>query len=472
MTIFKDIDVNIKFLEQQLPISDSFDIIGRSFKIGDKRAYLLFIDGFAKDDMSLFILKTLMEIDSKYAKDDLINKLVDEKIPYIEVEVTDSFETIMQSVLSGTLALFVDGEDKAVIIDARTYPARSPEESDTEKVTRGAKDCFVETVIFNTALIRRRVRDKNLTFEMKTVGKLSKTDVCIGYIKGKADEELLNNLRKKIDEINIDSLVMAEKSLEELLLPKRWFNPLPQMKYTQRPDITASFLYEGHVAIIVDTSPSVMILPASVFYFTQFAEDYYQTPIIGSYYRFIRFLTILISLLLTPTWLLLAENAEHLPQFLNFIGAKEAGAFALLFQFLLLEFGFDLLNMSSMHTPNYLGGAFGIIGGLLLGDFAIKVGFFVPETIFYMATTLIASFCIPNIEFTFSIRLFRLVLLILTGLFGAFGYCLGILYVVLMLFTTKTIDKKRPYLWPLIPFNGKALSNFIIRKKVKNNKIS
>jgi len=371
--------------------------------------------------------------------------------------------------LSGALLMFVDGEETAIIIDAREYPVRSIEEADTEKVTNGPKDGFVETIIFNTAMIRRRVRDRNLCFEMTNVGESSKTDVCLAYLKGKADEKYLQDLRKKLDGIQVDSLVMAHNSLEELLLPRRWFNPLPQIRYTQRPDIAASYLQEGHVLIMVDTSPSVMITPTTFFYYTQYAEDFIQTPVVGTYYSLARILALLTAQFLVPAWLLLAEHISP-PQWLSFIGMKEPGPIPLLIQFLLLEFGFDLLKMSSMHSPTYMGGTFGIIGALLLGDFAIKVGVFVPESIFYMAVTIIASYCIPNSDLTYAVRLFRLLLLIATGLLGIWGFIGSIILILILMLSTKTMDSKRPYLWPLIPLNIKALGNMLIRKKVMNRR--
>ncbi len=471
MRPFKKLDQNISYLKDNLPIEKSFDVIGREITICGRDGYFIFVDGFAKDDVLVHVLRSLQSAHHLCSKS-LTTLLIKEDIAYIEAEECEELEKIEQSILSGQLALFIDQQEKAILIDSREYPVRSIEEADTEKVTNGSKDGFVETIVFNTALIRRRVRDKNLIFEMRSVGNLSKTDVCLAYLDGKAEPKFLDSLRRKLEHINVESLVMAEKSLEELLVKRSWYNPFPQMRYTQRPDIAVSYLYEGHVLILVDTSPSVMITPTTFFYYMQFAEDYIQVPVVGTYYKMARFLAFLISLLLVPSWFLLAEHPEIVPKFLDFIGTKEPGTFSLLIQFISLEFGFDLLKMSSMHTPTYLGGAFGIIGGLLLGDFAIKVGIFVPETIFYMALTAVASYCIPNSDLTHAIRILRFLLLILVGIFGIYGYLSGLLYIFILLLTTKTLDHKRPYLWPLIPLDIKALSNLIIRKKVSNKEVS
>lgn len=460
---------NIKSIKAMLPVEKSFDIIGRELDIGEKKAYLLFVDGFAKDDIMLKLLEVLQAV----KKEDNINSikaLINKKIAYIEVETFDNFSDMKLSVLSGAEILLIDGESTGIIIDAREYPVRSPEESQVEKVTRGSRDGLVETVVFNTALIRRRVRDSGLTFEMKNVGTRSKTDVAIGYISDLVDKQLLENIKKKIDEIDTPSLLMAEKSLEELILKKRWYNPLPQVKFTERPDVAAAHLMEGHIVIIVDTSPSVIILPTTIFYFSQYAEDYYQNPLVGTFTRFVRFLAMAVSLFLTPLWLYFAQNSQNLPDFLSFIGVNEAATFPLLVQFLLLEFGIELLKMSSLHTPQNLGASFGIIGGLIVGEMAMKVGFFNVEPIFYTAVTAIAEFCIPSVEFASAIRVFRLFILILTGLFGHWGLLIGIIIMLIITYNTNTFDKRRRYTWPLFPFDPSALLNVLIRRPIHDIK--
>lgn len=465
MGLSRNLQENIAFFKSFFPIDKSFDFIGREIDIGEKKAYLMFIDGFAKDEIMLRVLEDLQAVKQS---DDIrgIKDLINKKIAYIEVSTFLDIEAMTNAVLAGAEILIVDGEEEGIIIDAREYPVRSPEESQVEKVTRGSRDGLVETIVFNTALIRRRIRDPKLMFEIKNVGKRSRTDVAIGYIDDLVDKDLLDTIMRKIDDIEVPSLIMAEKTLEELILKKKWYNPLPQVRFTERPDVVAAHLLEGHVAIIVDTSPSVMLLPSTIFYFSQYAEDYYQNPLVGTFTRFMRFLAILTALFLTPCWLLLAENVEKLPQFLSFIGAKEEAAFGLLIQFLLLELGIEFLKISSLHTPQNLGASFGIIGGLIVGELAIKVGVFSVETIFYTAVTAIATFCIPNVEFASAIRVFRLLLLIFAGLLGKWGFFAAIIIICLISYNTSTLDKKRRYTWPLVPFSGKALINVLFRRPI------
>lgn len=468
MKLTSSLEGNKRILKEYLNIGKSFDIVGREFVIGEgkRSSYLIFIDGFAKDDVLLRILEELQPLRQEQTSLNIVKTIIQSRIGYIEVNTATELDKLQSFVLAGALALIIDGENEAIIIDAREYPVRSPEEPDLEKVTRGSRDGLVETIIFNTALIRRRIRDPKLIFEIKSVGKRSKTDVVIGYIDDLADKNLLKTINNKLDQINVDALVMAEKTLEECIIKKKWYNPLPQAKFTERPDVVAAHLLEGHIAILVDTSPSVMILPVTMFHFTQHAEDYYQNPFIGTYIRWIRFLGMLSAFILLPLWLILVYNRNLLPHYLQFLGPKEPGKIPLFLQFLLLEFGLDLLRISSIHTPNSLSTSLGIIGGLLLSEFAVKVGWFTSETVLYAALAGIGTFATPSIEFAMAIRVFRILLLILTGLFRNIGFIIGILITFWIIYSTETLGSIKKYTWPLFPFDGKALSHILFRKPI------
>lgn len=472
MALSSNLNETIQSVKTELAIDKSFDIVGRDITVGSKNAYLVFIDGFAKDQILLFILERLQNLKEEEISVDTIKKLIQTDIAYIEVDTFNSLEPMKTSVLSGGAALFIDGQNEGILLDVREYPVRGPQEPDLEKVTRGARDDLVETIIFNTTLIRRRIRDPELIFELKTVGSQSKTDVAVGYIDNVVDHKLLDELKRKLDEIDINALVMAEKTLEELLIKKKWYNPLPQVRFTERPDVVAAHLLEGHIAIIVDTSPSVMLLPVTIFHFTQHAEDYYQNPLVGTYLRWIRFFAMFLAFIISPLWLLLVYNQSALPSWLAFIGPKKIGHIPLFIQFILLEFGLDFLRTASIHTPNTLSTSLGIIGGLILSELAVKVGWFVPETILYMAIAGIGTFSSPSIEFGMAIRIFRLFLIISTGLFKTIGFFVGLIIVLAIICTTKAFGNQS-YLWPLIPFDKKAFGNMFLRRpipEIRNNK--
>ncbi|MCT4604513.1 MAG: spore germination protein [Marinisporobacter sp.] len=464
MSLKKKLEENLKTLDEELGISKSFDVVNREILIADKKACLLFIDGFAKDDIMLYIMKILQNLEAKEFRRHIVEKLMNEKIPYLEVEASKDMEQIKFMVLSGALSILIDGEEEAIILDVRTYPARGPKEPDLERVTRGSRDGLTETIVFNTALIRRRVRDPKLRFEMTKVGRRSQTDVVVGYIEDIANPKLIEDIKNKLDEIDTDSLEMAKKSLEEFILGRNW-NPLPQARYTERADVAAAHLFEGHIIIMVDTTPSVMILPVTIFHFTQHAEDYYQNPAVGTYMRWVRLIAMFLSFILPPLWLVVVYNKGILPDWLKFIGPKEMGKIPLFLQFLTLEMGIDILRIASIHTPNALTTSLGIIGGLILSEFAVKVGWIIPETVLYMAIASIGMFATPSIEFSMAIRIFRLILLLCTGIFKTVGFFIGVLFLLIVLFRTKSFGGVS-YLWPLIPFNRRGFSTVFFRKPI------
>jgi len=469
MKLFQKYQENIDYLTDKLGVGKSFDVVKRDITIGGKNATIFFIDGFAKDDIMLFIMEELQGTNHDEIVPNVLEKLISKKIPYIECTESDDYKEIEYMILSGASILFVEGVHKAIILDTRTYPARGPQEPDLEKVTRGSRDGFVETIIFNTALVRRRIRDPNLRFEIFNVGRRSKTDIVVGYIEDITNDDLVKSIKEKLNQIDTDSLIMAEKSLEEYILGKS-FNPFPQARFTERPDVTAAHLLEGHIILIVDTTPSVMILPVTMFHFTQHAEDYYQNPTIGTYMRWVRFLAIFFSLIASPLWLVFANNTDLLPQALSFIGPKEIGEIPLVIQFLVLEVGLDMLRIASIHTPNALTTSLGIIGALLLSDFAVKVGWIIPETVLYTAISGIGMFATPSIEFSLAMRLFRILLLIGGGFFGIYGFLITFLIFLITLYKTKSFGGIN-YLWPLIPFNGRALSTIVMRKPIPEVKL-
>ncbi|HCF71622.1 MAG TPA: spore germination protein, partial [Syntrophomonas sp.] len=257
---------------------------------------------------------------------------------------------------------------------------------------------------------------------------------------------------------------MAEKSLEELIVPGQIWNPFPKVRYTERPDVAAHHLLEGHVLVIVDTSPSVIIAPVTYFHHVQHAEEYRQTPAVGAYIRWLRFAAVIASVYLTPLWLLFALSPELLPESLAFIGPKEVGHVPLFLQFVLADISLDLMRMAAIHTPSPLATALGVIAALLIGDIAVKIGLFIPEVILYTALVAIGSFCTPSYEMAMANRLARLFILFGTGWFRLPGFIICTVLLFLLLAFTKSFNV--PYLWPLIPFNYRALKTILVRSPV------
>ena len=341
------------------------------------------------------------------------------------------------------------------------------EEPEKEKVLRGSRDGFVETVVFNTALLRRRIRDPKFTAEIVNVGNRSKTDIVITYIADIVDEKMLKNIKERLKNIDVRSLTMNQESLAECLIRRKWYNPFPKVRYTERPDIAAACVLEGSIAILVDNDPSALLLPSSIFDFIQEADDFYYPPVVGGYMRVIRNLVFFSTLILTPIWLLLIQNLESLPTWLYFIRIAEPNDVAPIVQLLILEIAVDVLRFASVNTPNMMGNSLSIIGALILGDFAIQSGWFVPDTILYMSIVAIASFSQANIELNYAFKFMRIVILILTYFLDLAGFILGLVISVVLIATNKTVTGKG-YLYPIIPFNYHDFKYKFLRLKIRS----
>jgi len=445
-------------LDRILRCGESFDIIRRPLKLSAGDAVMYYIDGFVKDEIS----EKLIEF---YLKSDINTLRVN--IPYVEVEQTSDIDEMVTFILSGSTVLVVDGIEGAQIIDTRSYPTRGIEEPENDKVLRGSHDGFCETIVFNTALIRRRIRDPRLTMKLVRISECTRTDVVISYIDGRCDKLFLNKIIDKLSKINVKAINFGIESIAECLVPRHFWNPFPKFRFTERPDAAAAMLLEGSVIVICDNTPSVMLLPTSIFDFTQESDDMYLPPITGTYLRVLRFFVGIVTLLLTPTWLLLILNPSYIPQWLDFIKIAEPAALPVVIQLFIIEFAVDGLKLASLNTPSALSGSFSVVGGLILGDFAVKSGWFSPDVILYMAFVALGSFSQPSYELGYAIKFMRMIILALTAFFGVWGYAAGIVITIITAASVKTPEGSRGYLYPLIPFNARALARLFFRAKLK-----
>lgn len=463
MNLSASLDTNIRQLHRLFPIGKSYDIITRELYAGKTRCYFIGINGFCDNEMLLKILTDLQNQQIPKNQDSSsLSRFMAAKIGYVQTEAARDYDTVVKEVLSGASALFLDGFSSAIILDTRSYPARGIEEPDAERVTRGAKDGFVETLVFNTCLIRRRIRNPKLTFSVKTVGRDSKTDVAIAYVDGLADQKLLDKLTKAIESLPISALTMGAKSLEELLIPKSRLHPLPQIRFTERPDVACSFLLEGYILVLVDNSPTAMVFPCNLFQFTQNPDDYYQNSSIGNYFRVMRFICIFLSIFLMPLFLLLGIHNVSLPGGFQIVSGTDHTAFQMCLYVLIIELGLDLFNYSSSLAPGGYSHSLGLIGGLLIGQIAVDLHWLSIEALFYGAATMLASICISSKELSDALRLYRLFLILLTALFDVGGFIGATVLILLSIGTTKTFSGNS-YLWPLIPLDPAALHTLLVR---------
>lgn len=463
-TITGNLQQDMSCLNSVLDVDKSFDLIYRVINIAGKDACMYLLDGFCKDEMMQKILQYFMDMTPDELPADM-HGFSKQFTPYVEVDIEDRCNVLIHSILSGMFVLLVDGYEKALLIDARTYPARGVEEPEKDKVLRGSKDGFVETIVFNTALIRRRIRSTDLRMEMMSVGVSSRTDVVVCYMNGRADEKLLRDIRRRIQSIDVDALTMNQESLAECLYQRKWYNPFPKFKYTERPDTAAAQVLEGNIVILVDNSPSAMILPTTIFDVTEEADDYYFPPITGTYLRLTRFIICLLTYLVTPTFLLLINNSEWIPEQFSFIMLKEEANIPLIWQFLILELAIDGLKLAAVNTPNMLSTPLSVLAALVLGEFSVNSGWFSSEVMLYMAFVAIANYTQANYELGYALKFFRVMNLILTQIFGLWGYIAALVIALLSVCLNRTVAH-RSYIYPLIPFDWKNLEYRLIRRRL------
>ena len=462
MYFSKDYEKNKQTIQQVLRISESFDLICKDTMISDRKACFFFVDGLTKAETMQKLLSGFYTIKPEDMPEDA-QAFSTRQLPYIEADVHYQINDAITSVLSGMTLLLIDGYDAAICMDVRTYPARSVEQPEKEKVLRGSKDGFVETIVFNTALIRRRIKDPRLTMEMFSVGNISHTDVVLCYMSDRIDETLLNYVRDKLKNINTNALSMNQTSLAECFYDRKWYNPFPKYKTTERPDTSAASVLEGSLVILVDTSPSAIILPTCLFGIMEEADEYYLPPITGTYLRLTRFLISTVTFFITPVFLLLTMYPQWIPKWLSFIQLQEYTNIPLMFQFLILEVAIDGLRLAAINTPSMLSTPLSIIAGLALGEYAVSSGWFNAESMLYMAFVALANYTQPSYELGYALKFFRIITVILTGFFGLYGLILGTVSLVICLFFNRTIDGRMRYLYPLFPFDWKALKHQLLR---------
>ena len=444
-------------------------MVSRDYLIGGRRARLWVVDGFGSDSilerMGAFWLTLKPENVVGLTE---MQDFLDRYITFSESNVTFDISDAVTSVFLGKSLLAVEGLAGVALMDAKGYPSRSVHEPPDGKVLRGSHDGFVEAVVPNMALLRRRIRDPHLTMEGHKVGSRTHNDAVLCYLDDRVDQDLLRKLRGKLLGLDVRSLTMAQESLAEAIRPKQWYNPFPKVRYTERPDAAAASIMEGSIVLMVDNSPSVMILPTGFFDFTQESNDYYFPPLVGTYLRVLRVTVFLLSLFITPAWYLMVSEPNRLPGWLNFLSSPEPVSLSLLSQLLVVEFLIDVLKLASLNTPDSLSNSFSMLGALVLGDFAVQAGWLGPEVLVYMAFVSVAGFAQPSYELGYAFKLLRVALLLVTAAFDVWGFCLGVVGIFVLLCTTKPLVGKG-YLYPLVPFNGKALLRLLVREPISRD---
>jgi len=441
---------NDERLAKLLNVGTSFDVIRR--EVGKKvKVVLYFLSSLADSERVNELNVSLMLNDN--------DRYLMEQVSSGAIEIQNDVYKAFLAISSGMSVLL--NEDKIYVVETRNYPGRSVGEPDTEKTIRGSKDGFNENIIINVGLIRRRIRSEHFKCEIFKVGKNSNTDVVVSYMDDKVNENSLKEIIEKIKNINIDGLVMSDRALEEKIF-KQKFNPFPLVRYSERPDIVAAHLLKGNIAIIVDTSSSVIITPTTLFEHTKHVEEYRQVPSVGTFIRILRYLAIFISVFLVPLWMLTLNNDSFTSNI--FVKLSNESPIPVLVQIIIVELVIELLRIATIHTPNHLSSAMGLIATLILGQMAVEIGLFQSEILLYCSISSIGGFATPSYELSLANKLVKLILILIVGLFGATGFIIGFTMLVILLGAIKTYGV--PYLYPLMPFDYKEFLKILFRPSV------
>ena len=457
----------IKELKKKVPVGESFDLLERKLDIGGKDATMFFVDGLVDGGMMQRVIFSLFSLTpEKVSKAETADDFLKSNMPFLDALVITDLDAAIKYMYSGLVPLFISGYSGIIIIDCRDYPLRGIEEPSKEKSLRGSKDGFVESMMTNIALIRRRIRDNNLIFKVFCIGEITKTDVSMAYMKNKADMGMVKKLQDSLNSLRIEGLTVTEQTLVEKLVGKKpgRFNPFPKVRYAQRPDIIAAHVEEGKIAVIVDNSPTVILIPAGIFDFVQDVDDYYFPVLTGNYFRLLRIANILVILFATPMYLLFAEGDIPVHEAIKFFITEEDFAIGIFWQFILLELAVDGLKLASLNTPESLGMSLSVIGALILGEFSVSSGWFVPQTILCMAVVALASFTQPSIELGYAVKFVRVLMLTGAHFLGWPGMAGAFVLSLIVMATTKTLVGTS-YLYPLIPWEGSKLKKLIFRTK-------
>lgn len=451
-------EISSSYLKIGLRTEENFDATMKKIK-KNRKEYTLFYLSTLTDNMEIMaITQSIVENPTYNIQELILNGAVSE---------TQDLKSMMKLALSGVAILLIKGKDYALAIESRSYHGRSLTEPDSEKTIRGSKDGFNESINDNISLIRRRIRSSDFKIELYSIGKKSKTDVAMVYLNNVADEKIIREIKSKLKRIDVESLVMTDRALEEELFGQK-FNPFPLARYTQRPDIASINLLKGKIILIVDTSPSVIIVPISLFDHLKSVEEYRQPPLVGSFIKFIRTLAILVSIFLIPLWYVLVTES-NISNFFIIQPTNSESLIPIFMQIIMAEFFVETIGLAVIYTPNVLTSTIGIVAAIIMGSVSIDLNLFLPEVLLYVAVSAISSYSTPSYELSLANRLVKYSLLILSILFGSSGLLLGVLILFCYLARIHVLDKY--YLSPIIPFNGKDFIKLIFRKTKEDKKI-
>lgn len=460
LSILRDYQDNVSRLKGEL--GNSTDIAFREIKVRQNRGIAVYIDGLADNQMiSDFFLESLIE-DNKNAYEDFFQWVFEKAVGLGNRKIIINWNQVYDSLLSGNTIIFIDGYNKGISVETKGWEKRAISEPTTELSIRGPKDSFTESIRTNTALIRRRIKSPNLWLETMKIGTVSQTDIGIMYIKGITNEKIVKEIKERLNRIDIDA-ILASGTIEQLIEDQTW-TIFPTTYHCERPDVVASMLLEGRVAIIVDGAPFVITAPAIFIQFFQAADDYYYRFDIASGIRLLRILAFIIALIGPAVYIAATTfHQEMIPttMVIAIAAQRENVPFPAFVEAFVMEVTFEILREAGLRLPRAVGQAVSIVGALVIGQAAVQAGFVSPVMVIVVSITAIANFSTPVFAMGIAARLLRFVLMILSSILGFYGIMLGIMFMSIHLCSLRSFGI--PYMMPLAPFNIREQQDVFIR---------
>lgn len=455
--LYETISDNIDEIKQVL--GNSSDLQIKSFHVDASKsvkAYLIYLKGMVDQSSLDEFISSL----ANQQPDNIYDEL--ESLPIGDLKTVDDFKLLIQDLLSGDVVLLIEGVDEAYIVDTENQNFRSVQESTTEPVVRGPKEAFTESIEMNTAMIRRKIKDPNLRVDSKKIGRSTRTELAVIYIHGIANDKIVNEVKARLDQIDIDG-IFESGNIEELIEDET-YTPFPTTFNSEKPDVISAGLLEGKVAIVVDGTPFVLLVPALFIQFFQSAEDYYQRWDISSLLRLLRFFSFFISLLGPAFYIALSTfHHEMLPTnlLISLAAQREGIPFPAIFEAILMEVTLEILREAGIRLPVAVGQTISIVGALVIGQAAVEAGFVSPAMVIVVSITAISNFIIPSYNLAISIRILRFIFMICAAIFGLYGIAIGLFALSVHLCSLRSFGV--PYMAPLAPYNSQDQKDSLIR---------
>lgn len=437
------LNISDKTLATRLGYQINFDVVRKQLDYQGKPIVLYFLSSLVSQESINVILENI------YQKDLICNGSVD---------FVDDINLVEAQINAGMLAILNYPQHKYLVVDTRSYPNRSASEPESEKSLKGSHDGFTEHMLTNTALIRRRIKSRSFRCELLQIGELSKTYVNVYYVENRVNKRLYKEVMDKLKKLDIDSLVMSDRALAELLF-KQTFNVFPVVRFSERPDIAAIHILKGYLVIIIDTSPGAIIVPTTFFELCQQPMEYHFSPIISSFGRLLRYFSILIALLLVPLWFLAASDPTFTSRLL--ILKEGMSREDLFLQILIVELFLSFIRLASFNTPGLLSTSMSLAATIILSEVAASIGLVSGEVVFYCALSSLAAFGIPSFEVSRAVTLWNFLFILAIGFFNKIGFIVMAFILFLTLVSVRNFGSA--YLYPFLPFSFQDFLKTIFR---------